>query len=211
MKFTNRKDGGEKLAEKLSAYADIAGVIVLGLPRGGVPVAGEVARRLHAPLDVFLVRKIGTPGREELAMGAIASGGSRVLNQNVISQLNISEEDIRRVENEERAELERREREYRGGRDELDLKGKTVILVDDGLATGASMKAAVAAVKKLQPQRVIVAVPAAAPDSVRALQAEADDVVAVITPEPYMAVGAWYEDFNQTSDAEVKRILESAG
>ncbi|MFW6364159.1 MAG: phosphoribosyltransferase [Spirochaeta sp.] len=211
MKFTNRKDGGEKLAEKLSAYADIAGVIVLGLPRGGVPVAGEVARRLHAPLDVFLVRKIGTPGREELAMGAIASGGSRVLNQNVISQLNISEEDIRRVENEERAELERREREYRGGRDELDLKGKTVILVDDGLATGASMKAAVAAVKKLQPQRVIVAVPAAAPDSMRALQAEADDVVAVITPEPYMAVGAWYEDFNQTSDAEVKRILESAG
>jgi predicted phosphoribosyltransferase len=210
MKFKDRREGGEKLAKELSDYADRDDVIILGLPRGGVPVAYEVAKELNAPLDVFLVRKIGVPGQEELAMGAIASGGGRVLNDDILRSLNISDDDIRRVEEKEREELERREREFRGDRGELDVRNKTVILVDDGLATGASMRAAVTAVKDLGPNEIVVAVPSAARDSVESLKKEADRVIAVTTPEPYMAVGAWYENFGQTGDDEVKEILSSA-
>ena len=210
MKFTDRREGGRKLTEQLADYAGRDNVIVLGLPRGGVPVADEVAKRLNVPLDVLLVRKIGVPGQEELAMGAIASGGGRVLNEDILQSFAISEEDIRKVEEEEREELERREREFRGGREELDVRDKIVILVDDGLATGASMRAAVKAVKDLGPEEVIAAVPSAATDSAEALEKEADRVITVITPEPYMAVGAWYEKFGQTNDAEVKEILETA-
>jgi predicted phosphoribosyltransferase len=210
MKFKDRREGGEKLAKELSDYADRDDVIILGLPRGGVPVAYEVAKELNAPLDVFLVRKIGVPGQEELAMGAIASGGGRVLNDDILRSLNISDDDIRRVEEKEREELERREREFRGDRGELDVRNKTVILVDDGLATGASMRAAVTAVKDLGPNEIVVAVPSAARDSVESLKKEADRVIAVTTPEPYIAVGAWYENFGQTGDDEVKEILSSA-
>lgn len=210
MKFKDRREGGEKLAKELSDYADRDDVIILGLPRGGVPVAYEVAKELNAPLDVFLVRKIGVPGQEELAMGAIASGGGRVLNDDILRSLNISDDDIRRVEEKEREELERREREFRGDRGELDVRNKTVILVDDGLATGASMRAAVTAVKDLGPNEIVVAVPSAARDSVESLKKEADRVIAVTTPEPYMAVGAWYEIFGQTGDDEVKEILAGA-
>jgi predicted phosphoribosyltransferase len=210
MKFKDRREGGEKLAKELSDYADRDDVIILGLPRGGVPVAYEVAKELNAPLDVFLVRKIGVPGQEELAMGAIASGGGRVLNDDILRSLNISDDDIRRVEEKEREELERREREFRGDRGELDVRNKTVILVDDGLATGASMRAAITAVKDLGPNEIVVAVPSAARDSVESLKKEADRVIAVTTPEPYIAVGAWYENFGQTGDDEVKEILSSA-
>ncbi|MFP4564395.1 MAG: phosphoribosyltransferase [Spirochaetia bacterium] len=210
MKFKDRREGGKRLAGHLSDYANRNDVIVLGLPRGGVPVADEVAKELKAPLDVFLVRKIGVPGQKELAMGAISSGGGRVLNSDIVESLNISQDDIRRVEEEEREELERREREFRGNRGELDVRNKTVILVDDGLATGASMRAAVTAVKNMSPKEVVVAVPSAARDSAESLEKEADRVIAVTTPEPYMAVGAWYENFGQTGDEEVKEILSGA-
>ena len=210
MKFRDRREGGKRLAEELSDYADRDDVLVLGLPRGGVPVADEVAKELNAPLDVFLVRKIGVPGQEELAMGAIASGGGKVLNDDIVRSLGVSEGDISKVEEKEREELKRREREFRGDRKELDVREKTVILVDDGLATGASMRAAVTAVKDLNPKEVIVAVPSAARDSVESLEKEADRVIAVTTPEPYMAVGDWYEKFGQTKDDEVKEILAGA-
>lgn len=209
-RFLNRTDAGRRLAATLSAYASRPDGIVLGLPRGGVVVAYEVARLLGVPLDVFIVRKLGVPGHEELAMGAIASGGASVLDEALVRELRISEREIRAVVAAEQRELERREREYRGDRPPPDIAGRTVILVDDGLATGASMRVAVAALKQEQPGRLVVAVPIAPPETCDALRREADDVVCAVTPEPFYAVGLWYEDFTQTTDTEVHDLLERA-
>ena len=209
-RFLNRTDAGRRLAATLSAYASRPDVIVLGLPRGGVVVAYEVARVLGVPLDVFIVRKLGVPGHEELAMGAIASGGASVLDKALVRELRVSEREIRAVIAAEQRELERREREYRGDRPPPDIAGRTVILVDDGLATGASMRVAVAALKQEHPGRLVVAVPIAPPETCDALRREADDVVCAVTPEPFYAVGLWYEDFTQTTDTEVHDLLERA-
>jgi predicted phosphoribosyltransferase len=211
MLFHDRTDAGRRLAEKLSAYANHHDLVVLALPRGGVPVAFEVARVLNAPLDVFLVRKLGVPGHEELAMGAIASGGIRVLNADVVSVLQISEEALDAVAAEEQRELERREQAYRDDRPPLDVHGRPVILVDDGLATGSTMRAAVAALHQCGPSRIVVAVPVGAPETCHELHQEADEVVCVQTPEPFYAVGLWYEDFSQTTDEEVRDLLAQAG
>ncbi|HEX2230418.1 MAG TPA: phosphoribosyltransferase [Candidatus Binatia bacterium] len=209
--FATRREAGEKLAEKLAAYADSPDLIVLALPRGGVPVGYEVARALHAPLDVFLVRKLGVPGYEELAMGAIATGGVRVLNQEVTNQMEIPEPVIDAVAQRENEELQRRERLYRQDRPEPNVRGRTVILVDDGLATGSTMRAAAAAIRQMQPAKVVVAVPVAARETCEELQEEVDEVICAVTPEPFMAVGAWYADFSQTTDDEVRELLERAG
>ncbi|HEV3262722.1 MAG TPA: phosphoribosyltransferase family protein, partial [Gemmataceae bacterium] len=182
----------------------------LALPRGGVPVAFEVARELNAPLDVFLVRKLGLPGREELAMGAIATGGVRVLNDDVVRVLGIPEEWIAAITAEQQQELRRRERLYRDDRPPLDVHGRTVILIDDGLATGSTMRAAVAALRQLRPSRIVVAVPVAARETCEEFQAEVDEVVCAATPEPFRAVGLWYDNFSQTSDEEVHDLLASA-
>ena len=206
-RFRNRTDAGRQLAEKLAAYTDRPDVLVLALPRGGVPVGYEVARALGAPFDVFLVRKLGVPGYEELAMGAVASGGVRVLNDEIVRGLGISEHEIDAAAARELQELARRERLYRGDRPPPDVAGRTVILVDDGLATGATMRAAVAALRQRQPARIVIAVPTASPDTCEALKAEADDVVCAMTPEPFFAVGHWYEDFTQTTDDEVGELL----
>jgi putative phosphoribosyl transferase len=208
MLFRDRYDAGRQLADELTAYADRSDVMVLALPRGGVPVAYEVARRLHAPLDVFLVRKLGLPGHEELAMGAIASGGVRVLNEELVNVLDIAPDVIDEVAEEEWEELKRRERAYRDDRPPLDVRGRIVILIDDGLATGSSMRAAVAALRKQGPARIVVAVPIAANSTCRELQKEVDEVVCARTPEPFRAVGIWYDDFTQTSDDEVHALLE---
>jgi predicted phosphoribosyltransferase len=184
---------------------------VLALPRGGVPVAFEVAEALHAPLDIFLVRKLGVPGHEELAMGAIATGGVRVLNEDVVGYLNINDEVIERVAAREQRELERRERVYRGGRAAPDVRGRTVILVDDGLATGSTMRAAAAALRLQRPARIIVAVPVAAPQTCDEFRTEVDEIVCAATPEPFRGVGLWYEDFSQTTDEEVRELLARAG
>ena len=211
-RFRNRTLAGEQLGELVAQRLDRdPDVIVLGLPRGGVPVAVGVARALDAPLDVFVVRKLGLPGHEEFAMGAIASGGATVLNTDVIDRIGLSDATVEGVIQRERAELARREEAYRGERLPLDLAGKTVILVDDGIATGSSMQAAVLATKSLGPGRVIVATPTAPPDSVATLAELADDVIAVRTPEPFLAVGYWYDDFAQTTDGEVIDILASSG
>lgn len=210
MLFRNRFDAGRQLAEKLAHYADRDDVLVLALPRGGVPVGYEVAEALAAPLDVFLVRKLGVPGQEELAMGAIASGGVRVLNEPVVRMLGLSEEEIARVEVGERWELDRREREYRAGRPPLDLRGKIVILVDDGLATGSSMRAAITALRRLGPARIIVAVPVGARETCAEFEREADEAICASEPEPFHAVGIWYDDFAQTSDEEVRELLARA-
>jgi putative phosphoribosyl transferase len=207
MLFRDRTDAGRQLAARLTHYAGRDDVIVLALPRGGVPIGYEVAEALGAPLDVFLVRKLGTPGHEELAMGAIASGGVRVLNDQVVRMLRPSEDVIARVEAAERRELKRREYEYRGGRPPLDVRGKTVILVDDGLATGSTMRAAVAAVRKLGPARVVVAVPVGAAETCEEFEGEADEAVCAHEPDPFYAVGAWYDDFSQTTDEEVRDLL----
>jgi predicted phosphoribosyltransferase len=191
-------------------YAGRPDVLVLALPRGGVPVAFEVARALEAPLDIFVVRKLGVPGHEELAMGAIASGGAWVLNNDLIESLNPPFRVIQAVAARERLEIERRERAYRGNRPALEVRGRTVILVDDGLATGASMRAAVAALQRLGPGRLIVAVPTAAPSTCSELGQEVDECICVITPEPFHAVGIWYEDFSQTTDEEVRDLLQQA-
>jgi predicted phosphoribosyltransferase len=206
--FLNRHEAGRRLAERLAAYANQPDVIVLGLPRGGVPVAYEVARALDAPLDVFLVRKLGVPGHEELAMGAIATGGAQLLNEDVIQTLRVTPSEIQRVIDAEERELQRREREYRGNRPPPDVAGHTVILVDDGLATGATMRVAVAALREERPARIVVAVPVAAPETCDALRTEADDVVCASTPEPFYAVGLWYDNFEQTTDAEVHELLQ---
>jgi predicted phosphoribosyltransferase len=205
--YHDRTEAGRVLAERLAPYANRPDVIVLALPRGGVPVAYEVARALHAPLDVFLVRKLGVPGQEELAMGAVATGGVRVLNDQVVRALRIPNSVIDAVAAWEQEELERRERLYRGDRPPPDVRGKTVILVDDGLATGSTMLAAVKALRQQQPARIVVAVPVAAPDTCELLRGEVDDIVCAVTPEPFYAVGMWYEDFSQTTDEEVRELL----
>jgi predicted phosphoribosyltransferase len=206
-RFRDRTEAGRLLAEKLAVYANHPNVIVLALPRGGVPVAYEVARALGAPLDVFLVRKLGIPGYEELAMGAIASGGVRVLNDQVVGGLRIPDYIVDEVAASEQKELIRRERLYRGDRPPPDVRGRTVILVDDGLATGATMLAAIKALRQQQPARIVVAVPTAAPETCEQLKKEADDVICAITPEPFHAVGLWYDDFSQTTDEEVRDLL----
>jgi predicted phosphoribosyltransferase len=210
MLFRDRYDAGRQLARELAAYADRRDVLVLALPRGGVPVAYEVARTLHAPLDVFLVRKLGLPGHEELAMGAIASGGVRVLNEELVHVLDIPPDVIDEVAEEEGRELQRREQAYRDDRPPLNVRGRIVILIDDGLATGSTMRAAVAALRRQGPARIIIAVPVAAASTCRDLQKEVDEVVCAHTPEPFRAVGIWYDDFSQTSDEEVHALLEEA-
>jgi len=204
--FRDRRDAGRALARRLSSYAGRTDVTVLALPRGGLPVASEIARALDLPLDVFLVRKLGVPGHEELAMGAIASGGARVLDFEVMRAYRVSEEDVARVTDAQRRELDRREIAYRADRPPLDLKGRTIILVDDGLATGSSMRAAVAALGPLSPARV-VAVPVAPRSTVFSLERVADEVVCLEMPEPFLAVGMFYEDFEQTSDEQVRDLL----
>ncbi|HWQ11283.1 MAG TPA: phosphoribosyltransferase [Roseiflexaceae bacterium] len=208
--FRDRREAGRQLAAMLTAYAHRPDVLVLALPRGGVPVAFEVARALDAPLDVFLVRKLGVPGHEELAMGAIASGGVRVLNEQLVHTLSIPDHVIEAVAAREQQELARRERLYRGERPPPDLRGRTVILVDDGLATGATMYAAVKALRQQLPARIVVAVPIAAPEACAELSEEVDDIVCAATPEPFYAVGLWYADFSQTTDEEVRDLLRRA-
>src|SRR4030088_3477763 len=210
MYFRDRREAGRQLAQHLAAYANRPDVLVLALPRGGVPVAYGVARALHAPLDVFLVRKLGLPGHEELAMGAVASGGVRVLNRDVVEQLNIPDEVIDAVARRELQELERRERAYRGDRPFPEVRGKTVILVDDGLATGSTMRAAAEALRQQGTARLVVAVPAGSPETCDEFRDEVDEVVCAITPEPFYAVGLWYDDFSQTTDDEVRGLLAAA-
>jgi predicted phosphoribosyltransferase len=208
--FRDRRDAGRRLAAELTNYADQNDVLVLALPRGGVPVAYEVARALHAPLDVFMVRKLGVPGYEELAMGAIATGGVRVLDEELVRMLHLPRDVIERVTAIEMTELERRERQYRGDRPAPDVLGRTVILIDDGLATGSTMRAAIAALKKEGAKRIVVAVPVAPPETCEALRVQVDDVVCAVTPELFRAVGLWYGDFSQTTDEEVRDLLARA-
>ncbi len=205
--FRDRVEAGELLAGMLADYRDRDDVVVLALPRGGVPVAREVARALGVPFDVYVVRKLGVPGHEELAMGAIATGGVRQINRDVVDALGIPGNVIDAVAEREQRELERREQTYRGNRGPLLLAGKIVILVDDGLATGSTMRAAVMAARQQQPARVIVAVPVGAPSTCADLATDADDVVCVRTPDPFVAVGLWYRDFTPTSDHEVRALL----
>lgn len=209
-RFRDRIDAGRKLAAQLAGYADQPDVLVLGLPRGGVPVAFEVARELRAPLDVFVVRKLGVPGHEELAMGAIASGGVRVLNEDVVHDAGIRDADIERVTRQEQRELEERERKYRGDLPLPRIEGRTVILVDDGLATGATMRAAVVALREQQPEWLVAGVPIASPDICDEFRPLVDEMVCARTPEEFRAVGLWYEDFEATADAEVRDLLMRA-
>lgn len=208
--FKDRRDAGRKLAQKLAAYTGKADLLVLALPRGGVPVAYEVALALNAPLDVFIVRKLGLPGREELAMGAVASGGVRVLNGDIVRMLSIPEEVINIVVKHELQELQRREELYRGNRPPPEVRERTILLIDDGLATGASMRAAIAGLRAQHPARIVVAVPTAAPQVCEAFRAEVDEIVCAMTPEPFYGVGRWYEDFSQVTDDEVRVLLEEA-
>lgn len=210
-RFEDRRAAGRALARRLEGYADVPGLVVLGLPRGGVPVAYEIALALLAPLDVFVVRKLGVPDEEELAMGAIASGGARVLNEDLIRALHLNDAVIERVTQREQQELERRETAYRSGRAAIDVEGHVVIVVDDGLATGATMRAAVRTLRAMKPARLVVAVPTAAPDVCRELAADVDEVVCLRTPVPFYGVGYWYDDFSPTTDEEVRRLLALAG
>src|SRR4030081_2756670 len=205
--FRDRREAGRLLAEKLAAYANRPDVLVLALPRGGVPVAYEVARALGTPLDIFLVRKLGVPGYEGVAMGAIATGGVRVLNDQLVERLGIPAHMIDAIAARERQELARRERLYRSGSPSPDVRGRTVILVDDGLATGATMHAAIEALRTQNPARIVVAVPTASPETCEEMRARADDVICAVTPEPFDAVGRWYRDFSQTTDEEVGFLL----
>ena len=206
-RFANRRQAGLALAERLSHLAGRDDVVVLALPRGGVPVAYEVARALHAPLDVFVVRKLGLPGHEEFAIGAIASGGIQVINREAVALYGLPDATIETVARAERRELERRERIYRTGRAPVPLEGRVVVLVDDGLATGATMRAAVLAARQRQPSRIVVAVPVGSRDTCREIGETADEVICVSMPEPFLAVGLWYQDFSQTSDEEVRQLL----
>jgi len=209
--FTDRMHAGRFLADKLTEYADRPDVIVLGLPRGGIPVAYEVGQKLHAPLDVFTVRKLGVPGHEELAMGAIASGGVRVLNHDVLSYIRIPDEEVDRVAANELRELERRERLYRGARPPLEVRDRIVIVVDDGLATGSTMRAAVEALRQKGPKQIVVAAPVGARETCDSFKDEVDVVcVCALTPEPFQAVGLWYANFEQTTDDEVRNLLTRA-
>lgn len=210
-RFRDRSQAGQLLARRLQRYAGRNDAIVLALPRGGVPVAYQVASALKVPLDVFVVRKLGVPGEEELAMGAIASGGVRVLSRELIAELGLTDKDVERVTQRELAELQRRERVFRGERPFPDLAGRVVILVDDGIATGATMRAAIRAVCARQPAWVSVAAPVGAPQTLEALQDEADEIVCLLTPELLMGIGAWYQDFGQLSDDEVITYLQRAG
>ena len=205
--FRDRRDAGQQLGRRLSPYANRSDVVVLALPRGGVPVAAEVASALKAPLDVFLVRKLGVPFHEELAMGAVAEGGVRVLNDELISDLDISALDVERTSTREQVELDRRVRAFRGARELPRLTDHAIILIDDGLATGSTMEAAVQAVRASQPARVIVAVPVGARETVGRLKTVADEVVTVSVPEPFQAVGLWYDDFRQLTDEDVLAVI----
>ncbi|WP_088891825.1 phosphoribosyltransferase [Leptolyngbya ohadii] len=209
--FQDRRDAGQQLARQLIEYADRPDAIVLGLPRGGVPIAYEIATALHLPLDICLVRKLGVPGQEELAMGAIAPGNVIVLNRDVIRSLQISKDALDSVALKEQQELNRRDRAYRGDRPFPELRNRTVILVDDGIATGSTIRAAIATVRAAEPRAIIVAVPIAASETVKDLQAMVDRVVCLLMPEPLHAIGQWYEDFGQTSDEEVQGLLRSGG
>ncbi len=208
--FQDRSQAGRELAWRLSTYADRPGALVLGLPRGGVPVAAEVAAALHLPLDVLVVRKLGVPGHEELAMGAVAAGGVRVLNDAIVRQLAIKPHTLERVTEVERAELLRREGRLRGGLQAVRLRGRVVVLVDDGVATGATMRSAVAAVRAAGAARVVAATPLASPEAEALLRHEADEVVCLQTPDPFVAVGHWYQHFPQTEDEEVRALLQEA-
>lgn len=211
--FSDRREAGQALAGKLTAYAGRTDVIVLALPRGGVPVGYEVARALKAPLDVFVVRKLGVPGQEELAMGAIATSGVRVLNEDIVESLSVPAQVIDAVAAREETELLRRERLYRGRmrKGPLRVDGRIVILVDDGLATGSTMRAAIKALREGQPTRTVAAVPVGSPDTCEAMRREADEVICATTPQPFFGVGSWYRDFSQTSDDEVRTLLARAG
>ena len=208
--FSDRRDAGKKLAQKLSAYAHRSDVVVLALPRGGVPVAYEVALALNAPLDIFTVRKLGLPGHEELAMGAIASGGARVINQDVVRTFNIPQGVVEAVAKQELKELERRERAFRGDREMREIHDKTAILIDDGLATGASMQAALMGLRARDPARIVAAVPTAPLETCEALKPLVDEMICATTPEPFYGVGQWYEDFSQVTDEQVQTLLEQA-
>jgi putative phosphoribosyl transferase len=210
IRFKNRVQAGELLSSRLQRYANRTDVLVFGLPRGGVPVAAEVAKKLNAPLDVFVVRKLGVPGHRELAMGAIATGGIRVLNQELIFHLGIPNDNIEAVTAEEHEELQRREIAYRGDESPPEIHGKIVILVDDGIATGSTMRAALQALRQQQPRRVIVAVPVAPLSICPELENLADEVIVLMAPREFYAVGEWYEEFSQTSDEEVTRLLNNA-
>ncbi len=210
MYFRNRTEAGQVLARRLQQYKNQPDVLILGLPRGGVPVAYEVARELNAPLDVFIVRKLGVPGHEELGMGAIATGGVRTLHEGIIREIGISPQTIEAVSAREQAELERRERLYRGDRPAPTIKGRTVVIVDDGLATGSTMKAAIQAVRQQDPRQVIVAVPTAPSETCEQLKESADHVVCALTPEPFFSVGGSYADFTQITDGEVRDLIASA-
>lgn len=210
MIFRDRTDAGRQLAERLAGLVGERNLLVLALPRGGVPVAFEVARALHAPLDVFLVRKLGLPGHEELAMGAIATGGVRVLNHDVLDQARVSHATIDAVAASEQRELERREDTYRDGRPAIDPRGHRVILVDDGLATGSTMHAAVEALRGMDAESIVIAVPVGSPSVCASFEPFVDQVICVATPEPFYAVGAWYDDFAQTTDEEVHELLRRA-
>ncbi len=210
MTFRDRFDAGRRLATALAAYAGRDDVTVLALPRGGVPVAFEVARALHAPLDVFIVRKLGAPAQPELAMGAVASGGVRVLNDEVVRYLGVDGEWIERVAAAEQCEIERREHLYRAGRAAPAVAGRVVILVDDGLATGSTMKAAARALRRQQPARIVAAAPVASASTCTEMCSEVDEVVCLLTPEAFFSVGQWYDDFEQTSDEEVRDLLARA-
>jgi putative phosphoribosyl transferase len=206
--FRDRVEAGRALARQLMSYANRRDVLVLALPRGGIPVAYEVAVALGAPLDIFLVRKLGVPGHEELAMGAIASGGVRVLNDELVHSLHVPAQVIDRVARDEQQELTRREQLYRGDRQPPQLAGRTIVLIDDGLATGATMRAAAQAIRRQGPARLVVAVPVASGETCDEFRHEVDEVVCAVTPEPFYAVGLWYEDFSQTTDDEVRQFLE---
>ena len=208
--FKDRRDAGKKLAQKLSAYASRSDVVILALPRGGVPVAYEVALTLNAPLDIFTVRKLGLPGHEELAMGAIATGGARVINQDVVRSFHVPQGVVEAVAKQELRELERRERAFRGDRMMREVHDKTAILIDDGLATGASMQAAIKGLRAKDPTRIVVAVPTAPLETCEAFKQLVDEMICATTPEPFYGVGQWYEDFSQVTDDQVQTFLEQA-